>query len=47
MILFSQILSVLAIIVIGFISIKIDKPKIQIKTLVMVSLLVGLSLILA
>lgn len=47
MILFSQIASVLAIIVIGVISVKISKPKIEIKTLVMVSLLVGISLVLA
>lgn len=47
MILFSQIASVLAIIVIGVISVKISKPRIEIKTLVMVSLLVGISLVLA
>lgn len=47
MILFSQIASILAIIFIGFISVKISKPKIQLKTLVMVSLLVGISVVLA
>ena len=47
MILFSQIASVLAITLIGFISVKISKPKIQLKTLVMVSLLVGISVVLA
>ena len=39
MILFSQIASVLAIAFIGTISVKINKPKIQLKTLVMVSFL--------
>ena len=47
MILFSQIASVLAIALIGFISVKISKPKIQLKTLVMVSFLVGISVVLA
>jgi ECF transporter S component (folate family) len=47
MILFSQIASVFAIALIGFISVKISKPKIQLKTLVMVSLLVGISVVLA
>ena len=47
MILFSQIASVLAIALIGFISVKISKPKIQLKTLVMVSLVVGISVVLA
>ena len=47
MILFSQIASVLAIAFIGYISVKISKPKIQLKTLVMVSLLVGISVVLA
>ena len=47
MILFSQIASVLAIAFIGYISVKISKPKIQLKTLVMVSFLVGISVVLA
>ena len=47
MILFSQIASVLAIAFIGTISVKISKPKIQLKTLVMVSFLVGISVVLA
>lgn len=47
MIVISQVLSVVAIVAIGFISVKIDKPKIEIKTLMMVSLLVAVSLVLA
>ncbi len=47
MILFSQIASVLAIVLIAFISFKISQPRIELKTLVMVSLLVGISVVLA
>lgn len=47
MILFSQIASVLAILMVGFISFKFAKPKLEIKTLVMVSLLVSISVLLA
>ena len=47
MILFTQILTGCLILLIGFMSFKWDKPDIKIKTVVIVSLFVALSLVLS